>query len=158
MTFSSLLNDTRYFCCPKILCVPLFIPHSHPQPLATTDLFIISVVCFFLSYSQHYTVCSLFRLNFHLTSRFSHILLFGPYGLQPTRFLCSWDSSDKNTAVGCLALLQGIFLIQGLNPHLLCLLHWQEGYLPLAPLSLSSKHCFLPCIHGLVHACPFCAK
>ena len=30
-------------------------------------------------------------------------------------------------------LLQGIFLIQGLNPGLLCLLHWQVGSLPLAP-------------------------
>ena len=30
-------------------------------------------------------------------------------------------------------LLQGIFLTQGLNPHLLCLLHWQAGSLPLVP-------------------------
>ena len=29
--------------------------------------------------------------------------------------------------------LQGIFPTQGLNPHLLCLLHWQAGSLPLAP-------------------------
>ena len=33
----------------------------------------------------------------------------------------------------CHALLQGIFLTQGSNPHLLCLLHWQVGYLPLVP-------------------------
>ena len=26
--------------------------------------------------------------------------------------------------------LQGIFLTQGLNPHLFCLLHWQAGSLP----------------------------
>jgi len=32
--------------------------------------------------------------------------------------------------VGCHALFQGIFLTQGLNPHLL---HWQAGSLPLAP-------------------------
>ena len=31
------------------------------------------------------------------------------------------------------ALLQGFFPTQGLNPHLLCLLHWQVGSLPLAP-------------------------
>ena len=31
----------------------------------------------------------------------------------------------KNTGVGCQALLQGIFLTQGLNPHLLHLLHHQ---------------------------------
>ena len=30
-------------------------------------------------------------------------------------------------------LLQGIFLTQGLNLSLLCLLHWQIGSLPLAP-------------------------
>ena len=33
---------------------------------------------------------------------------------------------------GCHALLQGIFLTQGLNPHLLHLLQWQAGSLPLA--------------------------
>ena len=46
-----------------------------------------------------------------------------PRGLQPTRLLCPWDSPDKNTGVGCHALLQGIFLTQGLNPCLLSLLH-----------------------------------
>ena len=35
--------------------------------------------------------------------------------------------------MGCHALLQGIFLTQGWNPHLFCLLHWQVGFLPLAP-------------------------
>ena len=29
--------------------------------------------------------------------------------------------------MGCHALLQGIFPIQGLNLHLLCLLNWDEG-------------------------------
>ena len=33
----------------------------------------------------------------------------------------------------CHALLQRIFLNQGLNPHLFCLLHWQPSSLPLAP-------------------------
>ena len=52
---------------------------------------------------------------------------------QPTRLLCPWDSLGKNTGVGCLFLLQGIFSTQGSNPCLLCLLHWQVGSLPLAP-------------------------
>ena len=30
-----------------------------------------------------------------------------PHGLQPARLLCPWDSSGKNTGVGCHALLQG---------------------------------------------------
>jgi len=44
-----------------------------------------------------------------------------------------WDSPGKNTTVGSHFLLQGIFPTQGSNPHLLCLLHWQTGSLPLAP-------------------------
>ena len=32
---------------------------------------------------------------------------------------------------GCHALLPGIFLNQGSNPHLLGLLHWQVGSFPL---------------------------
>ena len=35
--------------------------------------------------------------------------------------------------MGCHVLLQWIFLTQGLNLHLLCLLHQHVGYLPLAP-------------------------
>ena len=41
--------------------------------------------------------------------------------------------SKQNTGVGYHALLQGTFLTQGLNPHLLCLLNWQAASLPLAP-------------------------
>ena len=37
------------------------------------------------------------------------------------------------TGVGWHFLLQGIFLTQGLNPHLLSLLHWQANSLPLSP-------------------------
>ena len=37
------------------------------------------------------------------------------------------DSPGKNTLVGFHALLQGIFLTQGLYLGLLCLLHWQAG-------------------------------
>ena len=41
------------------------------------------------------------------------------HGLQPGRLLCPWDSPGKNTGVGCHALLQGIFLTQGLNQSFL---------------------------------------
>ena len=51
-------------------------------------------------------------------------------GWQPTRFLLLWDSPGKNTGVGCHALLQGIFLTQGSNLHVLSLLQWQGGSLP----------------------------
>ena len=56
-----------------------------------------------------------------------------PCGLKPTRLLCPWDSPGENTRVDCHFLLQGIFLTQGLNPCLLCPLHWQAGSLPLGP-------------------------
>ena len=44
--------------------------------------------------------------------------------------LCSWDFPGKNTGVSCHFFLQGIFLIQGWNPRLPCLL-WQMDSLPL---------------------------
>ena len=51
------------------------------------------------------------------------------HGLQPTRLLCLWDFPGKNAEVGCHFLLQGIFLIQRLNSHLL---HWQVDSLSLS--------------------------
>ena len=41
------------------------------------------------------------------------------YGVWPPKFLCSRNSPGKNIDVGCHALLQGIFLTQGSNPHLI---------------------------------------
>ena len=51
---------------------------------------------------------------------------------KPTRLLCPWDSPSKNTGVGSHFLLQRIFLIQGLNPHLLFLLHGRQILYPLS--------------------------
>ena len=62
-----------------------------------------------------------------------------PHGLQPTILLYPWNFPGKNTRVGCLFLLQGIFLTQGSN---LRLLHCQEDSLPLSRLSTVLK------IHG----------
>ena len=56
-----------------------------------------------------------------------------PFGQWPARFLCPGDSLGKNTGVACHFLLQGIFPDPRLNLHLLCLLHWQVGSLPLVP-------------------------
>ena len=41
-----------------------------------------------------------------------------PHGLKPASLLCPSNSPGKNTGVGCHALLQRIFLAQGLNPGL----------------------------------------
>ena len=43
------------------------------------------------------------------------------------------DSAGKKNEVGCHAFLQGIFLTQELNLHVLRFLHWQASSLPLAP-------------------------
>ena len=56
-----------------------------------------------------------------------------PYGLQPSRLLCPWDSPGNNPGVRCHAFLQGTFFPQGSNWCLLHLLHWQAGSLPLVP-------------------------
>ena len=53
--------------------------------------------------------------------------LSDPMNCKPVRLLCPWNSPGKNTREGCHALLQGIFLTLGWNPHLLSLLHWQGG-------------------------------
>ena len=43
--------------------------------------------------------------------------------MKPTKLLCPWDFSGKNTGVGCHSLLQGILSTQGSKLCFLCLLH-----------------------------------
>ena len=50
------------------------------------------------------------------------------------RALLSTLFPGKITGVGCHFLLQGIFLTQGSNPSLFCLLHWQEESFSLCHL------------------------
>ena len=66
----------------------------------------------------------------------SCLTLLWLHGLQPTRLLCPWDFPGKNTGMGCHFLLQGVFLIQGLNLCLLHFLHWQVDSLPLSHLGI----------------------
>ena len=54
-----------------------------------------------------------------------------PLGLKSARLLRPCNFPGKNTAVGCYFFLQVIFLTQGSNPCLMCLLHWQVYSLPL---------------------------
>ena len=42
-----------------------------------------------------------------------------PYGLQPARILCPWDSPGENNGMSGHVLLQGIFPTQGLDLYLL---------------------------------------
>ena len=63
----------------------------------------------------------------------SCLTLCNPVDCSPPGSSVHGHSPGKNTRVGCHFLLQEIFLIQGSNSHLLCLLHWQAGSLPLGP-------------------------
>ena len=76
-----------------------------------------------------------------------------PHGMQPTRLFCPWASLGNNTGVGCQAFLQGIFLTQGLNPPILCFLHWQMGSLPLVP---PGKLTVLHTIYEIFNTCFSC--
>ena len=62
-----------------------------------------------------------------------------------------WDFPGKNTGLGCHFLLQGTFPTQGLNSHLLSLLHWQVDSLPLAQPGNPSpnKPYFLLFLHSI---------
>ena len=46
-------------------------------------------------------------------------LFVTPWTVLPASLLCPWNFLGKSTRVGCHALLQGIFLTQGSNPHFL---------------------------------------
>ena len=77
-------------------------------------------------------------LNDYLSHPLPSIGVFQPQG-SPNQlasqllFTTVPTSPGKNTGVSGHALLQGIFLTQGLNLRLLCLLHQQAGSLPLVP-------------------------
>ena len=101
----------------------------HPKSVCPLALFPVFLSCLFSS-------LSLFLSFTYLdTCSVASIVpdSVRPYGLQPLRLLCPWNSPGKNTGVGCHALLQGIFLTQGLNPGLLCLLHCRQILLSTEP-------------------------
>ena len=84
--------------------------------------------------SSHTLYCLLFSECVHVSvCMFSSVQLFVIHGLQPARVFCPWNIPGRNTGVGCHFLLQGIFLTQGSNSHLLYLQHWQANRLPQAP-------------------------
>ena len=61
----------------------------------------------------------------------SCLTLCDPMDCQPARLLCPWASPGKNIGMGCHALLQNIFLTQGLNLGLLH--HKADSLLPEPP-------------------------
>ena len=67
-----------------------------------------------------------------MLSCFSCVRLFAALWTAALQAPLSMGFSGKSPRMDCQALLQGIFPAQGLNPHLLCLLHWCVDSLPLA--------------------------
>ena len=63
------------------------------------------------------------------------------------KLFCPWDSIGKNSGVGCHSLLQGIFLTQGLNLHLLRLLHTTEP--PETPMEHYDAAKYKACRHAV---------
>ena len=70
-----------------------------------------------------------------MPSRYSRARLFATLWTIACQATLSMGFSRKEywSGLPCHALLQGVFPTQESNPHLLCLLHWQVGSLPLAP-------------------------
>ena len=66
-------------------------------------------------------------------SRFSCFWLFATLWTVAFQAPLSMGFSRQEHWSGLPCLVQGIFMTQGSNLHLLCLLHWQVGSLPLAP-------------------------
>ena len=96
--------------------------------LCCLSLPFIAIVPFWLvgqlSLSCYYLFSSLSKIQFLLLSTvvqsINHIQLFcDPHGPQPAMLPCPCHLAGKDTGVGCHFLLQGIFLTQRLNPHLL---------------------------------------
>ena len=70
----------------------------------------------------------------------SHIQLFVTPQTAARQAPLSMGFSGKVLERGCHALLQGIFLIQGLSRRLSCFLHLEAGSPPLAPAGKPRMH------------------
>ena len=126
------------FSVPQILSPPAFSGTLYYLSFIT--YLSISTGSFPLSFP--FAQGSIMYLRVCILSRFSFFWLFATLWTVALRLLCPRNSPGKNTGVGCHALLQGIFLTQGLNLHFLPLRHWQAGSLPLAPPGNSpASHC-----------------
>ena len=102
----------------------------------------ISVTKIFTQYALYMKAQLAVLLSIHIcmyvcvcAQPLSCVRLFATPWTEAARLLCPWNFPGKNTGVGCHFLLQGSFPTQGLNLHLLHLLHWQADSLPLSHLS-----------------------
>ena len=71
-------------------------------------------------------MCIYTHTHIYVLIHFSCVWLSVTPWIAAHQALLSMDSPRKNTGVGCHAVLQGIFLTQGLNSGLLQLLHFRQ--------------------------------
>ena len=113
---------------PKVL--KLFLGFTFPA----TESFLIHLYLPVLSWTLRGAFLLEISGTFSLDSSLLSVILFCMLScfsnVQPS---VHGDYLGMNTGVGCSVLLQRIFLIQGSNLNLLCLLHWLVGSLPLVP-------------------------
>ena len=84
------------------------------------------------SFCTH-TIILFFSFCVYVLSHCSHVGLFATLWTEAQWAPLSMKFSGKNNRVVSHVLLQGIFLIQGLNPSLLCYLHLLASSLPWVP-------------------------
>ena len=89
-----------------------------------------------------YSILSMYMYVYIYTHVCRHAKSLQSY---PT-FCDPMECSHQNTEGRCHFLLQRIFPTQGLNPCLLCLLHWQAGSLPPAPPGKPIYVCVCVCV------------
>ena len=74
-----------------------------------------------------------FNICVCMLSCFSCVWLFAILWTVALRLLCHGILQGRLLEWVSIPSSRGIFPTQGLNPHILCLLHWQEGSLLLVP-------------------------
>ena len=118
-----------FYC--KCACSHLGSMSLTPEHLDLTDLDYqyCVCVCVRVCVCAHAHVCSCV----HTLSCFSHDQLFAPLWTIALQSPLSIGLSRQEYWSGLPCPLLGIFLTQGWNPCVLCLLNWQVGSLPLAP-------------------------
>ena len=99
----SCLSLTQVFDC--LQCNSVLAYRSY---LYILQIIYIVHLCIYV-YTYMYTPRDIHIHNMLKWKSLGRVPLFATRGLQPTRLLCPWDYSGKNTGVGCCALLQGIF-------------------------------------------------
>ena len=135
-------------CCISLRCTAKWFSSTYACPHSFSASFLMWVIIEYWVESP--VLSSRFLLVIYLIRVCAQLLQLYPtlcdlMDCSPPGSSVHGDSPGKNTGVGCHALLQGIFLTQGLNPHLLhcrqILYHWATKE---APLIYSSLYMLIP--------------